>query len=681
MAEAQDPFPFPSNLHVTSSVTIKLNDSNYLLWKTQFESLLRSQKLLGFVTGQTPPPPATVLITVNNEQVHQPNPVFEAWQCTDQLILSWLFGILTEEVLGYVHVLSTSHEVWMALADNFNLFLESLICVDVYINSLLKPVDESMKIFTFLNGLGREYDPISTVIQSSMSRFPPPTFNDVVSDVSGFDHRLQSYDVSTDVSPHMAFQTQRFGPSQRGRGGSYSRFGNSRGRGSGFSTRGREQAKPETKDVVPTRNAVPSSSSSSPDTQLQTVVSEADIQKTASPKPETKDDVPKRKEVPSSSSSSSPDSQLQTVVPRVVYIQKVASLNPVTQPVQSISRPVTGRNLLWNQAAPVKKLVWKPVSGRSPSSCQASSSRDIQLQTMVPRDDIQKTASPKLEAQHVQSMSRPVSTPIIPREQAAPLISVVQTSTPSFARSMSSAGRLGSPPHSQTYIPKSYEHPIVGSPGFNHSSSQPKATSSLPPYSHPPPISVSSQSCFPINVSSWDLSYCGLLWTGGSSSNRDTTTTITGNHRTDLYNTPVTTSTQPTNNVQFGKAANLGISGRSKSHSEESMPHFSFYSYWQMDELAQTQRQMANMDMSLLAMRNQDDFSYFSFGSSSNPELHGPFRAGTCQVNQLMRVIEKMVRNRIVSFRYVEKPNLRDLLRGLELTTLFGSSIGLCLSV
>ncbi|CAA7049703.1 unnamed protein product [Microthlaspi erraticum] len=239
MAEAQDPFPFPSNLHVTSSVTIKLNDSNYLLWKTQFESLLRSQKLLGFVTGQTPPPPATVLITVNNEQVHQPNPVFEAWQCTDQLILSWLFGILTEEVLGYVHVLSTSHEVWMALADNFNLFLESLICVDVYINSLLKPVDESMKIFTFLNGLGREYDPISTVIQSSMSRFPPPTFNDVVSDVSGFDHRLQSYDVSTDVSPHMAFQTQRFGPSQRGRGGSYSRFGNSRGRGSDFSTRGR----------------------------------------------------------------------------------------------------------------------------------------------------------------------------------------------------------------------------------------------------------------------------------------------------------------------------------------------------------------------------------------------------------------------------------------------------------
>ncbi|CAA7057376.1 unnamed protein product [Microthlaspi erraticum] len=467
-----------------------------------------------------------------------------------------------------------------------------------------------------------------------------------------------------------------------------------------------EQAKPDTRDVVPKGKAVTSSSSSSPDIQLETVVPRVDIQKNASPKPETKDVVPKIKEVPSSSSSS-PDSQLQTVVPRV-DIQKTASPKPAAQPVQSMSTLVTVRKLLQKQAAPEKKLVWKPVSARLPSS----SSGDIQFQTVVPIADIQKTASPNLtapvstpiippkkaahvqsmsrpvstpiippkqaahvqsmsrpvstpiippkQAAHVQSMSRPVSTPIIPPKQAAPVqsmsrpvnapiippkqaapvISAVQASTSSFARSMSSAGRLGSPPHSQTYIPQSYNHPIVGSSGFNHSSSQPMVTSTLPPYSHPPPISVSSQSSFPINVGSWDLSSCGLLWTGGSSSNRDTTTTttaISGNHRTNPYNTPVTT-----NNIQvvtdecqgYGYGNNnqnsylgnedLGISGWSGGYSEETMPHFSFYSYWQMDELAQTQREMANMDMSSLAMRNQDDassFSYFSLGSSSNPDF------------------------------------------------------------
>lgn len=46
MAEAQNPYPFPSNLHVSSCVTLKLNESNYLLWKTRFEALLSSRSYL-----------------------------------------------------------------------------------------------------------------------------------------------------------------------------------------------------------------------------------------------------------------------------------------------------------------------------------------------------------------------------------------------------------------------------------------------------------------------------------------------------------------------------------------------------------------------------------------------------------------------------------------------------------
>lgn len=259
------PYPFPTGLHVTSSVTLKLSESNYLLWKTQFEALLSSQKLLGFVTGQVKAPGATVTVVENEVQVVNPNPDFEAWTCTDQLVKSWLFGTLKEEVLGYVHTLTTSQEVWLALADNFNkssvarefdlrrrlqllstrgkeflVYCREFRSLCDQLSSIGRPVDESMKVFTFLNGLSRDYDPISTVIQSSMSRYPPPTFSDVVSEVTGFHTRLQSYETPAEVTPFTAFQTQRTGynGNQRGRGYNGGRFG-ARGRGGGFSTRGR----------------------------------------------------------------------------------------------------------------------------------------------------------------------------------------------------------------------------------------------------------------------------------------------------------------------------------------------------------------------------------------------------------------------------------------------------------
>lgn len=99
----------------------------------------------------------------------------------------------------------------------------------------------SLKIFGFLNGLGREYDPITTVIQYSLSKTPQPTFNDVISDIQSFDSRLQSYEDLLAVNPTTAFNTQRTeyndqyrNYNQRGRG----RSSFNRGRG-GYSSRGR----------------------------------------------------------------------------------------------------------------------------------------------------------------------------------------------------------------------------------------------------------------------------------------------------------------------------------------------------------------------------------------------------------------------------------------------------------
>lgn len=81
-------YPFPANVHVSSLVTKRLNDANYLLWKTQVESLLSSQKLVGFINGCYPEPATTVVQRVGEEVQQVPNPAHELWFCTDQLVKS-----------------------------------------------------------------------------------------------------------------------------------------------------------------------------------------------------------------------------------------------------------------------------------------------------------------------------------------------------------------------------------------------------------------------------------------------------------------------------------------------------------------------------------------------------------------------------------------------------------------
>lgn len=159
------------------------------------ESLLSSQKLLDFINGRYPAPPLVFERRVGEVVQAVPNPAHEAWLCTDQLVKSWIFGTLSEEALGGVCALNTSSEVWMSLANTYNrssigrefklkrklhLFTKQGKTFSVYtrdyssicdqLSSIGKPIDKSMNICVFLNGLGRDYDPISPVIQSSMSR-------------------------------------------------------------------------------------------------------------------------------------------------------------------------------------------------------------------------------------------------------------------------------------------------------------------------------------------------------------------------------------------------------------------------------------------------------------------------------------------------------------------------------
>ncbi|XP_010475978.1 PREDICTED: uncharacterized protein LOC104755317 [Camelina sativa] len=253
-----------SALSISQVVTLKLTESNYLLWKTQFESFLSPQMLLGYVNGSVVRPSATRSVNSDEGPSEEPNPDFAKWMRNDQLVMAWIFGSLSEPALRVVYGMHSAHEVWMALAKKFNRvsttrkfdlqnrlracdklgrtmedYLSELKQIFDQLDSIGYPMNDLEKIHGLLSGLGKDYESVATVIEHSMDTVPGPCYEDVVFKVTAFDDKLKKYASASMVTPHLAFQAEK---SYFDRGGSNNRGGRSnggsRGRGN-YSTRGR----------------------------------------------------------------------------------------------------------------------------------------------------------------------------------------------------------------------------------------------------------------------------------------------------------------------------------------------------------------------------------------------------------------------------------------------------------
>ncbi|KAK2979066.1 hypothetical protein RJ640_026016 [Escallonia rubra] len=102
--------------NITHLVFLKLDATNYILWKSQFIPVLISHDLLGYIDGTFPCPPQ--YISDSNGQVVV-NLAYTAWVCTDQSLLSWINATLTKDILQEVHELTSSRDVWLTLECRF----------------------------------------------------------------------------------------------------------------------------------------------------------------------------------------------------------------------------------------------------------------------------------------------------------------------------------------------------------------------------------------------------------------------------------------------------------------------------------------------------------------------------------------------------------------------------------
>ncbi|XP_019086256.1 PREDICTED: uncharacterized protein LOC109126840 [Camelina sativa] len=216
-------------LSISQIVTLKLTESNYLLWKTQFESFLSPQLLLGYVTSAITRPEATRSVTGTAGVTEEPNPEFTKWIRNDQLVMAWIFGSLSEPALRMVYGMQSAQEVWTALAKKFNRvsttrkfelqnrlracikigrtmeqYLSELKQIFDQLDSIGFPMTDLEKIHGLLSGLGKKYESVSTVIEHSMDSVPGPCYEDVVFKVTAFDDKLKTYSSASAVTPHLA---------------------------------------------------------------------------------------------------------------------------------------------------------------------------------------------------------------------------------------------------------------------------------------------------------------------------------------------------------------------------------------------------------------------------------------------------------------------------------------------
>ncbi|GAV81757.1 UBN2_3 domain-containing protein, partial [Cephalotus follicularis] len=184
-----------ANIH--HFLSIKLNASNYLIWRSQFLALLRGYDLLSYVDGTAKPPPTQF-------DDGSSNPAYILWHKQDQLLLSWLLSSLTESVHAQVVGLQSSHAVWQYLssafssqsqarilqlrlslhslkkgADSMASYLLKAKSISDELSLASKPVSDDDMVLYILGGLSSEY---ASLVTSITTRVAPIS----VADLHGF---------------------------------------------------------------------------------------------------------------------------------------------------------------------------------------------------------------------------------------------------------------------------------------------------------------------------------------------------------------------------------------------------------------------------------------------------------------------------------------------------------------
>ena len=149
------PLTFPSAQHFLS---IKLNASNFLIWRKQITPFLKGQGLFGFLDGSHPQPTDPIAAT--------------AWQQQDAQLVSLLVASLSEDLVPLLLDKETSFECWTTLHEAFGSASPTrLMSLHLELQNLRQKSDETV------TSLLRRAKAVADELAASGNALKPTEFN------------------------------------------------------------------------------------------------------------------------------------------------------------------------------------------------------------------------------------------------------------------------------------------------------------------------------------------------------------------------------------------------------------------------------------------------------------------------------------------------------------------------
>ena len=115
-ASIQTPLLLLSNM--SNLMSVKLDSTNFIVWKHQLSSILKAYSMIDYVDG-TVPSPTRFLINADGALTATVNPEFQLWNTRDQGLLALINSTLSHSVLSMVVGHNSAQEVWKTLEHSF----------------------------------------------------------------------------------------------------------------------------------------------------------------------------------------------------------------------------------------------------------------------------------------------------------------------------------------------------------------------------------------------------------------------------------------------------------------------------------------------------------------------------------------------------------------------------------
>jgi hypothetical protein len=250
---AANPPTLPTLITFNHFNPLKLTPGNYNHWLPHIVPHLKGGNLFGYVDGTHRSPPPTLVTTTDAVVSVSPNPGFLHWQMQDQLILGAINSSLSEKMLSHV-TRATSREAWLTLetlfasqshARTMNMHFQlatlkkgSSSITDYYqhfqqLADALTAVNKLLSNFEMVSfllaGLGSEYDPFVTSVQT---RVEPLPVEELYGHLLANELCLESHNTTIDLAVLGANVASQGSSSFRSYRGGRSQSHNSSGRGS-----------------------------------------------------------------------------------------------------------------------------------------------------------------------------------------------------------------------------------------------------------------------------------------------------------------------------------------------------------------------------------------------------------------------------------------------------------------